>query len=104
MPWRIISKPADKVELYYGLSVQKGDKLLYHSATHDRWLPCTITAVDAKRRALQIDLKPNYWMRGAELLKLKCDEQQLKRNREAAAAASSPMKRMGACMQGICRA
>merc|ERR1711879_1113050 len=67
------SKPTNKVELYYGFTVEKGDKLKYHSSTHDRWLPCVITAVDSKRRAVQIDLKPNYWMKGAELLKLKCD-------------------------------
>merc|ERR1712048_315512 len=95
------SKPKDKVELYYGFTVRKGDKLQYHSSTHDRWLPCVVTAVDSKRRAVQIDLKPNYWMRGAELLKLKGTHRE---KTGGVPKSTGSLRKLGACLQGVCRA
>eukprot|EP00928_Gymnodinium_smaydae_P078617 TRINITY_DN62730_c0_g1_i1.p1 TRINITY_DN62730_c0_g1~~TRINITY_DN62730_c0_g1_i1.p1 ORF type:complete len:764 (+),score=182.02 TRINITY_DN62730_c0_g1_i1:90-2294(+) len=56
-----------------GGSLQKGQKLQYYSTTYNSWIPCVVTAVDARAGAVQVDCKPNYWIRGNEMKRrLRC--------------------------------
>lgn len=52
-----------------GEVLQNGQKLQYYSTSHNSWIPCTVTSVDARSGAIQIDIKPKYWMQGQELRK-----------------------------------
>lgn len=38
-----------------------GDKVDYYSDSHQRWFPCSVTAV-SERGTIQVDVKPGYWI------------------------------------------
>jgi len=44
-----------------------GQGVLYYSTSYSTWVPCKVTEVDEVTGAVQIDQKPNYWLRGNEL-------------------------------------
>lgn len=39
-----------------------GQRLLYRSTTHRRWIPCTVTRRDASSGSIMIDAKPGHWI------------------------------------------
>merc|ERR1719420_1350760 len=41
---------------------EKGDRVEYKSDTHKSWVPAVVQAVDAKSGAIQLDVKPGFWL------------------------------------------
>jgi hypothetical protein len=41
---------------------EKGDRAEYRSDTHQRWVPCVVLAVDPAIGAVQLDVKPGFWI------------------------------------------
>lgn len=46
---------------------RQGQSVLMWSTTYSTWIPCRVTQVDLAKGAVQVDQKPNYWLRGNEL-------------------------------------
>jgi len=46
---------------------KQGEAVEYLSPSHDEWLPCTVTTVDTRTGAVQISVRPDVWIRGAQL-------------------------------------
>eukprot|EP00931_Biecheleriopsis_adriatica_P004853 TRINITY_DN106459_c0_g1_i1.p1 TRINITY_DN106459_c0_g1~~TRINITY_DN106459_c0_g1_i1.p1 ORF type:complete len:941 (-),score=189.20 TRINITY_DN106459_c0_g1_i1:130-2556(-) len=44
-----------------------GQTAHFWSNSFNTWMPCKVLAVDERTGAVQIDQKPNYWLRGEEL-------------------------------------
>lgn len=45
---------------------QVGEDAEYYSVSHNCWIACTITAVDASSAAVQTSCKPKYWLQKVE--------------------------------------
>jgi hypothetical protein len=41
---------------------EQGERAEYRSDTHHRWVPCVVLAVDSATGAVQLDVKPGFWM------------------------------------------
>jgi Ca2+-binding EF-hand superfamily protein len=48
-----------------------GQAAKFWSRTYNQWMDCVITAVDPASGAVQMDKKPDYWLRGDELSLIK---------------------------------
>lgn len=66
-PWRAIGQlrpvavPEARVRDHF-LQRDVGQRLLYRSTTHRRWISCTVTRRDATSGSIMIDAKPGYWI------------------------------------------
>lgn len=49
--------------------LKKGQKILYYSTSIGKWILCSITEVDARAGAVQVEAKPGFWFKGAEIAK-----------------------------------
>lgn len=54
---RIPDMPADGFERF-----EKGEKVEYKSDTHKSWVPAVVQNVDPKSGAIQLDVKPGFWL------------------------------------------
>jgi len=46
---------------------QEGEEVEYYSVSQEAWVLCLIIAVSVQTGAIQVDVKPGYWIRGVEL-------------------------------------
>merc|ERR1712151_1296030 len=54
-------RPLEKKGIFIGQNLQ------YYSDTFHSWIPVVVTKVDKNTCAIQIDVKPGYWLQGKEL-------------------------------------
>jgi len=50
-----------------GHFVNAGDDIEYWSVTHEQWIACKVSGTDPQGSAVEVDVKPGYWIHGNEL-------------------------------------